>query len=252
MGKNSMNKIAIQKQIQKLIQKINQPRQFIQELELLFKSWGDEKAIAESKRTIPNVNKIFGVSFPIQDVIAVEISKLDASHADAVLSLLKTLWQSSSLEAQIITAKALGKVAKKAPEKTLTLIKKLLRDIDNWAVCDTLATQGLRDLIKTHKEEILELVLDSIKDKNKWIKRFGVVTLVELAHNKKLEIPKKVFDIIKPLMTAEDADIKKAVAWTLREISKREPKMVKDFLSNYEKSQDKNTQWITKEGSKKL
>lgn len=247
-----MNKTFIQKQVQTLFPKISQPQQFVKELELLFKSWGDEKSIAESKRTIPNISKIFGVSFPIQDIIALEISKLGASDPEVILNLLKALWRSSSLEAQIITAKALGKVAKKAPEKTLTLIKNLLRDIDNWAVCDTLATQGIRGIMPAHSDKILILSLKCIKNKNKWIKRFGIVTVVELAHNKKLKISTKVFEIIKPLMTAEDADIKKAVAWALREISKRKPEMVRDFLKNYQKSQNKNTQWIIKDGSKKL
>lgn len=247
-----MNETSVQKQVQELSQKINQPRQFVKELELLFKFWGNEKAVVESKRTIPNISKIFGVSFPIQDVIALEISKLGASDPEMILNLLKTLWQSSSLEARIITAKILGKVAKKAPEKTLALIKNLLKDIDNWAVCDTLATQGIRGIMPANNDKIFVLALKCIKDRNKWIKRFGVVTTVELAHNKKFEIPEKVFDIVKPLMGAEDADIKKAISWALREISKRKPEMVRDFLKNYQKSKDKNTQWIVKEGSKKL
>jgi 3-methyladenine DNA glycosylase AlkD len=53
-------------------------------------------------------------------------------------------------------------------------------------------------------------------------------------------------------MVAKDADIKKAVAWTLREISKREPEMVNNFLKSYQDSPNKNTQWIMKQGSKKL
>ena len=247
-----MNKSSIQKQIQKLAPRINQPQQFVQELELLFNSWGSEKAIAESKRIIPNVNKIFGVNFSIQNILAKEISNMSLPSAKAMLRLLEVLWQSRSLEAQIVVSKALGKLGKKAPDESLNLIASFLPDIKNWAVCDTLATQGIRGLMPTHNDRILALALKCIKNKNKWIKRFAVVTIVELAHNKKLEIPKKVFDIIKPLITAEDADVKKAVAWALREISKREPKMVKNFLKDYQNSQDKNVQWVVKEGSKKL
>lgn len=218
----------------------------------MFKKWGDDKAVVQCQRTIPGARKCFGVSFPLQDIIAQEISKFKVSKIEQIFSLLKCLWLSDSLEAQIITSKILSKIGRKEPEKTLIFIKSLLNNINNWAVCDTLATQGLRGIINKIGEEILPLAIQNIKGKNKWIKRFDVVTIVELTHNKKLKIPKRVFNIIKPLMTAEDSDIKKAIAWALREISKKEPEMVKNFLKEYQNSQDKNTQWIIKQGSKKL
>lgn len=247
-----MNKLSIQKQARKLAQKINQPQQFTKELEILLESLGDEEATASYRRIIPEMGKTFGVPKPALDIIAQEISKAGERNPETTLELLKTLWQKGTFEGRTITAKALGRIGKKAPEKSLNLTKSFLQDIDNWSICDVLATQGLRGIIASHKDEILDLALGCIKDKNKWIKRFGVVTIVELAHNKKLEIPRGVFDIIAPLMTAGDSDIKKAVAWALREISKREPDVVKGFLKNYQDSQNKNIQWIVREGSKKL
>lgn len=247
-----MNKLSIQKQIQKLSPKINQPQIFIKELEALLISLSDEKATANYKRIIPKMGKTFGVPKPALDIIAGEISKLEQKEPKIILELFKTLWQKGSFEERTITAKALGSIGKKTPKESFNLIISFLKDIDNWSICDVLATQAIRGIITTHKDEILNLAFKCIKDKNKWIQRFGVITIVELAHNKKLEIPKKVFDIIKPLMESENPDLKKAVAWTLREISKRKPEMVKDFLKNYQSSQDKNTQWIVREGNKKL
>lgn len=247
-----MNKLSIQKQIQKSAQKINQPQQFAKELEDLLDSLSDEKATVNYKRIIPKMGKTFGVPKPALDIIAQEISRFGQKDPQATLKLLKTLWQKGSLEERTIVAKTLGKIGKKAPKEGLDLIKSFLKDIDNWSICDVLATQALRGIIVEHKDEILELALKCIKDDNKWIQRFGVVTTVELAHNKKLEIPERTFDVIKPLMRSEDSDLKKAVAWALREISKREPEVVRDFLRTYQSSKNKNTQWVLKQGSKKL
>lgn len=247
-----MSELFVQKQVQKLAQKINQPQKFAKELEELLESLRDEEATANYTRIIPDMGKTFGVPKPVLDAIAQKISQAGQKHVQTTLKLLKVFWQKGSFEERTIIAKTLSKIGKKAPEESLNLIKSFLPDIDNWSICDVLATQGLRGIIINHRDEILDLALQSVKDNNKWIKRFGVITIVELAHNKKLEIPKRVFDVIKPLMTTEDSDLKKAVAWALREISKREPKMVKSFLKNYQKTQDKNTQWIIREGSKKL
>lgn len=247
-----MNKQSIQREAQKIAQRINQPQQFTKELDVLLESLRDEDATANYRRIIPRMGKTFGVPKPALDIIAQKISKSGQKDPESVLRLLKILWKKGSFEERTITAKTLSKIGKKTPEKSLDLVKSFLPDIDNWSICDVLATQGVRGMILTHWDEILDLASNCIKDKNKWIKRFGVVIIVELAHNKKLEIPEKAFNTIRPLMRTEDSDIKKVVAWTLREVSKREPEMVKNFLKNYQNSRDKNTQWIVKQGVKKL
>ena len=58
--------------------------------------------------------------------------------------------------------------------------------------------------------------------------------------------------IVENLMEEEDRDVRKAVAWALREISKKNPRKVYDFLQKYISSRNKNTRWIVKEGSRKL
>jgi len=45
---------------------------------------------------------------------------------------------------------------------------------------------------------------------------------------------------------------KKAVAWALREISKKNAKAVYNFLQKYGNSKDVSTRWIIREGSRKL
>jgi len=53
-------------------------------------------------------------------------------------------------------------------------------------------------------------------------------------------------------MKEEDKDVKKAIGWALREVTKKDPKSVFEFLKNWAKVDDKNTKWIIKEGMKKL
>jgi len=53
-------------------------------------------------------------------------------------------------------------------------------------------------------------------------------------------------------MKEEDKDVKKAIGWALREITKKDPESVLEFLQKWSKVEDKNTKWIIKEGMKKL
>ena len=53
-------------------------------------------------------------------------------------------------------------------------------------------------------------------------------------------------------MREEDKEVKKAIGWALREITKKDGKAVYEFLKKWVESGDKNTRWIIKEGMKKL
>ena len=53
-------------------------------------------------------------------------------------------------------------------------------------------------------------------------------------------------------MKEEDKDVKKAIAWALREITKKDPESVFEFLKKWVKVEDKNTKWIIKDGMKEL
>lgn len=53
-------------------------------------------------------------------------------------------------------------------------------------------------------------------------------------------------------MREKDRDVKKAISWALREVTKKDPKAVFEFLQKWAKINDKNTKWIIKEGMKKL
>ena len=54
-------------------------------------------------------------------------------------------------------------------------------------------------------------------------------------------------------MMDKDKDIKKAVSWILREITKKNPEEVAQFLIKWAKAnQNKDTRWIIKDGMIKL
>lgn len=91
-----------------------------------------------------------------------------------------------------------------------------------------------------------------MKDKNKWIRRFGVVTLRAFATDKKNPIPKRAFQILDLVMKDSERDVKKAVAWILRDMSKKESQKVFEFLMRWATDANKDTQWIIKDGMRKL
>jgi len=109
---------------------------------------------------------------------------------------------------------------------------------------------GVEPIVYSNPEFVLPLSEKCIKDKNKWIKRFGVVSL---RGYKRIQITDKVFRVLDMVMEDKDKDIKKAVSWILREVNKKSPDEVAKFLMKWAKDNpSKDAKWIIKDGIKKL
>jgi len=149
-----------------------------------------------------------------------------------------------------MAGKCLEKFGPKNPKICLDFVSSVLPDLDNWAVCDNLAMCGVEPIVYSNPELVLPLSERWIKSENKWIRRFGVVSL---RGYKRIQITDKVFEILDLVMEDKDKDIKKAVSWVLREITKKNPDGVAEFLTRWvEAKPDKNARWIIKDGMKKL
>ncbi|ODS42979.1 MAG: hypothetical protein MSIBF_06935 [Candidatus Altiarchaeales archaeon IMC4] len=245
-----MDKSQIQERTKKLLEKADKPKEFTKGLEELLKSNVDRNATKNYKRIIPETGKFFGVPFPILRVVAAEIGKFIQKEPTKAPSLLEAIWNEGSFEARQIVGKCLEKFGPKNPKVCLDFVSSVLLDLDNWAVCDNLAMFGVEPILYSSPELVLPLSEKWIKDKNKWIRRFGVVSL---RGYKRIQITDKVFEILDLVMEDNEKDIKKAVAWILREITKANPKEVFEFLTKWAKSKpDKNTRWVIKDGMKKL
>ena len=245
-----MDKSQIQKRTKELLEKAKNQEEFTNGLQELLKSYVDVEATKNYQRIIPDTGKFFGVSLPILRVVAAEIGNFIQKEPTEAKLLLETIWNEGSFEARQIAGKCLEKFAPKNPEISLDFVSSVLPDLDNWAVCDNLAMFGVEPIVYSNPELILSLSENRIKSADKWIRRFGVVTL---RGYKKVQTTNKVFEILDLVMEDNEKDIKKAVSWILREITKRNPDEVAEFLTRWAKvSPSKDARGIIKDGMKKL
>ena len=245
-----MDKSQIQERTRKLLEKTDKPKEFTKGLQELLKSYVDRDATKNYQRIIPNTGKFFGVPLPILRVVAAEIGKFIQKEPSKAKLLLETIWDEGSFEAKQIAGKSLEKFGPKNPKICLDFISSVLPDLDNWANCDNLAMCGVEPIVYQSPELILPLSEKWIKDENKWIRRFGVVSL---RGYKRVQTTDNVFQILDLVMEDKDKDIKKAVSWILREITKKNPDEVAKFLMKWAKANpSKDVKWIIKDGMKKL
>ena len=245
-----MDKQALRQASAALTDKLSQPDEFVAALHRLLEANADEKAFANYRRIIPEMGTTFGTPLPVLRVIAAEIARQGKEEPQSVLPLLKTLWDNGSFEERQIVGKVMERMARKYPAECLSLVPGFLPTLDNWANCDNLACFGMEPIALQMTDEVFSLCEQWVRDENKWIRRFGVVVLRAF---EKADLPERAFGVLGQVMTDRDSDVKKGVAWILRNLSKRHPARVFEFLLGWAQSNpNRDTVWIIKNGMKKL
>jgi len=245
-----MSKSTIQREIRELLEKTNRPRELGAGLHKILRSHADKEASSTYRGLVPEMGRAFGTPKPVLVVIANELGKYGQRSPKPILSLLDALWDNGSYEERDIVGKTVEKLARKYPDECLSLVRSFLPDLDSWSVCDVLAGMGMRPIVISRTKEALLLCKKCVSDSTKWIRRFGVVTLWTF---KKIPAPPEVFEILTEVMTDQDRDVKKGVAWILRQITTKNPDEVAAFLVKWTRAHpNRHARWIIRNGMKKL
>lgn len=245
-----MSKSTIQREIRELLEKTNRPRELVAGLHKILRSHADKQASSTYRELVPEMRRAFGTPKPVLVVIANELGKYGQRSPKPMLSLLDALWENGSYEERDIVGKTVEKLAQKYPDECLNLVRSFLPDLDNWSVCDVLAGMGMRPIVISRTKEALLLCKKCVSDSNKWIRRFGVVTLWTF---KKIPAPPEVFEILTEVMTDQDRDVKRGAAWILRQIVRKNPDEVAEFLVKWARAQpNRHARWIIRNGMKEL
>lgn len=245
-----MDREAVRAATRRILEKLGQEEAFLGGLRKLLQAHADEEAVVQYRRIIPEAGRCFGVSFPVLREIAYEMGRYLKEHPEEVTRLLEALWREGSFEAQQIAGKALERFGPRHPQETLKFVSSVLGDINNWAVCDNLAIFGVEPIIIAKPQLVLPLVEKWIRSPEKWVRRFGVAVL---RGYKRGEPTERVFQLLSEVMEDPDRDVRKAVEWVLREISKRHPSAVSSFLQEYARThRSRRARSVIKQSIKKL
>jgi len=171
----------------------------------------DPDAKAATRKFAPTSQNVYGVRVPLLNQLAKE-------HSEGGFELAEALWKSGSFEERLLAAKLLGSSCKKDPGKALSLAKKFACEISDWAVCDTLATQGLRGIAVKKKDELFAWSKKLVRSNNLWERRLSLVLLTHFVKDK--DARPQINETIAQLSGDKEYYVKKAVQWLQRDLKK--------------------------------
>jgi 3-methyladenine DNA glycosylase AlkD len=171
----------------------------------------DPEAKAATKRSAPTAQNVYGVRVPLLNQLAKE-------HRDGGFELAEALWRAGSFEERLLATKLLGSSCKKDPDRAMALAKKFAPEISDWAVCDTLAMQGLRGIAARKHDELFAWSNKLVKSKNPWERRLALVLLTHFVKDK--DALPQINETLAQLSSDKEYYVKKAVQWLERDLTK--------------------------------
>jgi len=170
---------------------------------------------------------------------------------DDMPDLMTALWHIKTFETRVAAIDVLKEYAKKGDVNTaLQLADEWIDDADTWGITDPLCSPTIGILIL--RESKVEDALKSWRDSdNFWRRRCSVLPYLYLTLKTqyRAEYSTRILDAVTPHISDEEFFVGKAAGWVLRELSKRESELVKEY---FEKYKSRMTKLVIREGSKKI
>jgi 3-methyladenine DNA glycosylase AlkD len=169
----------------------------------------------------------FGVTLgDIREILKASIGREGPAHDDLV-TLVETLWDRPIFEPRLAAALLLERSVRDLDPSDLNLIERLIRDSKTWALVDVLAGNVVGEMAMRYR---IHRQLDRwAKDDDFWVRRSSL--LAELK-------PLKAGRPFEPFARRADAMleekeffIRKAIGWVLRDMSKKRPDEVYEWMA---------------------
>ncbi|MHA2047457.1 MAG: DNA alkylation repair protein [Candidatus Thorarchaeota archaeon] len=165
--------------------------------------------------------------------------------------IMRGLWKIETFETRLAAIDVLKVFAKKGPvEEALNIADSWIDSADTWAIIDPLCSPCIGSMVL--RDPSVELTLKSWRlSDNFWRRRASVLPFLHLALKSqyKTEFNAKILEAVTPHISDNEFFVGKAAGWVLRELSKRDPDLVREY---FEKYNERMTKLVIREGSKKL
>ncbi|MHA1770376.1 MAG: DNA alkylation repair protein [Candidatus Thorarchaeota archaeon] len=193
--------------------------------------------------------RFIGVELPtIHQIVRDHIKPL---KTEELSKLMTGLWSVKTFEFRIAAIDVMKVYARKGPvSSTLEIADRWIDDLDTWGLADPLCQPCLGILLL--RDPSVETSFKRWKTSiNFWRRRCSVLPYLYLClkANYRPDFGPRIIRAVEPHISDSEFFVGKAAGWVLRELSKRDPELVRSFI---ESNTDKMTRLVRREGSLKL
>ena len=190
-----------------------------------------------------------GVELP--DIHKIVKQNIKGLKIDELPEVMEGLWKIRTFETRLAAIDILKVYAKKGSVKIgMDFADRWVEDGDTWGIIDPLCSPTIGSMLL--RDESVGAILRSWQTSdNFWRRRASFLPYLHLAlkSQHRPEFNDKIIEAVSPHISDTEFFVGKAAGWVLRELSKRDPDLVKKFI---DENRSTMTKLVIREGSRKL
>jgi 3-methyladenine DNA glycosylase AlkD len=203
----------------------------ISDLESRLRAAGTPERAVSEKKYLKSDLTFLGAAVPKVRAITRDFRKANPrlTHEE-LAALVAELWSKPIHEFHAAAIELLWMYRKLLLPEDMTLIERMLRTSYTWAYVDALAGPLVGELVERYPE--LNKTLDRwASDKDFWVRRSALLALDRPMRRGGGDWPRFV-RYADPMLEEKEFFIRKAIGWVLREVSKKQPELVCEYLTS--------------------
>lgn len=204
--------------------------QYVEELIATFEGNRNKENSGSMEKYMKNNFKFLGIKAPERRELSREfLWKKNIPKYSELDTVVKKLWELPEREYQYFACDLLEKYTKKFSREIIGLFEYMIINKSWWDTVDRIAKKLVGEYFIKFPEERDLYINKWICSDNLWLQRTTI--LFQLSYKDRTDV-ELLFNIINTLKDKEEFFIKKAIGWALREYSKANPIIVKEFVEN--------------------
>lgn len=189
----------------------------------------DPVRAVNEKRYLKSPYKFFGITIPALRKLARDIAKdLGPASRSTVHWLARKLWASEYHQEKTISIFLLAQYPDHLDIKAMPLLGRMLKESTGWDHTDYIATSLVSVVLDKNKNACAHLKKWKAS-RNLWVRRAALISQIPLLRKGSGD-RELFFALAGEMLHEKEFFIKKAIGWTIRELSKHDPKAAQDYL----------------------
>ena len=188
-----------------------------------------ERAIGEKAYLKSDLDFLGTTVWQIRAEVKAALADMDALDHDGLVALVEALWSEPIFERRMAATVLLDARSGLLVVDDLALMERLLRDSHTWALVDSLAGDVVASLLAADEKRTTRVLDRWAKDQDFWIRRSALLAwLKPLRRGAPLD---RFLAYADGMLDEKEFFIRKAIGWVLRDVSKRRPSEVSEWLA---------------------
>ncbi len=198
-------------------------------IESTLRSAGDAQRAEGEKRYLKSELEHVGASVPvIRRTVKTVLRSAGALNHDELIDAVRTLWARPVHECRMAAVELLALRAEALEPADIELIERMLRESRTWALVDGLAASIAGPLVERYPALCIDLDRWAVDD-DFWIRRSALLALLLALRRGEGDFDR--FGRYADMMLEErEFFIRKAIGWVLRDMARKRPDLVFDWL----------------------